>query len=551
MFFPLSPALYYLANFHRALEWLGRHHLDLMDDAERDFLRRFPALPLPAQALLVRMVMRKGPHFRAGKLRYAELGCPLRAAEALLGAGWVSREALLTVAEVAGLMRREELLQHFGSHLPRPPRSKALLTATLAEALPGSRPFADWCPAATEVVLSLTVAGLCERLRLMFFGNLAQDWSEFVLADLGIFRYETVEMAPGARGFRSRAEVEAHLHLYRCRERLAAGEAVAALWPELGPRPVDSPHLARRHGRLALALGRQLEREGELEQALALYREAGGEGSRVRRIRVLERLERHAQAHALALEAMAAPESGAEAQLAARALQRLSPRLGLGRLPRAPRAEEVRIPLRLPRAAGRVEEAVRAHFHTAEAPVFYVENTLICSLFGLLCWEAIFAPVPGAFFHPFQAAPADLHDGAFRQRRAALFDACLARLADGSYRDAIRHNFAAKQGMQSPFVFWSMLTEELLELALACLPSAHLRACFERLLLDLRENRAGMPDLIQFWPAQQRYRMLEVKGPGDRLQDNQKRWLAFCAEQGMPVAVCYLSWEGEGGEAEA
>lgn len=27
---------------------------------------------------------------------------------------------------------------------------------------------------------------LCDRLRLILFGNLAQDWSEFVLADLGI-----------------------------------------------------------------------------------------------------------------------------------------------------------------------------------------------------------------------------------------------------------------------------------------------------------------------------------------------------------------------------
>ena len=58
----------------------------------------------------------------------------------------------------------------------------------------------------------------------------------------------------------------------------------------------------------------------------------------------------------------------------------------------------------------------------------------------------------------------------------------------------------------------------------------------------VRANRAGMPDLIQFWPAERRYRMIEVKGPGDRLQDNQKRWLAFCAQHGMPVDVCYVRW---------
>lgn len=36
--------------------------------------------------------------------------------------------------------------------------------------------------------------------------------------------------------------------------------------------------------------------------------------------------------------------------------------------------------------------------------------------------------------------------------------------------------------------------------------------------------------------------MIEVKGPGDRLQDNQLRWLDFCAEHGMPVSVCYVQW---------
>ncbi|WEL89294.1 VRR-NUC domain-containing protein [Pseudomonas sp. CBSPCBW29] len=38
------------------------------------------------------------------------------------------------------------------------------------------------------------------------------------------------------------------------------------------------------------------------------------------------------------------------------------------------------------------------------------------------------------------------------------------------------------------------------------------------------------------------YRMIEVKGPGDRLQDNQLRWLEFCGEHQMPVTVCYVRW---------
>ena len=70
----------------------------------------------------------------------------------------------------------------------------------------------------------------------------------------------------------------------------------------------------------------------------------------------------------------------------------------------------------------------------------------------------------------------------------------------------------------------------------------YLPGWFRRLLQDIKANRTGMPDLIQFYPAQRSYRMIEVKGPGDRLQDNQLRWLDFCAEPGMPVMVSYVQW---------
>ncbi|MCZ0445848.1 hypothetical protein OZH93_24550, partial [Escherichia coli] len=94
------------------------------------------------------------------------------------------------------------------------------------------------------------------------------------------------------------------------------------------------------------------------------------------------------------------------------------------------------------------------------------ENTLINSLFGLLCWEAIFHPLPGAFFHPFHAGPADLLAPDFHTRRAERFAACLARLDDGSWRDAMCHTYRTKHGLQSPFVYWGVLDEPLLEQAL-------------------------------------------------------------------------------------
>ncbi|RIX69683.1 VRR-NUC domain-containing protein, partial [Acidovorax cavernicola] len=197
-----------------------------------------------------------------------------------------------------------------------------------------------------------------------------------------------------------------------------------------------------------------------------------------------------------------------------------------------------------PAAPLSVEYALRAHWHSETHPVFYVENALINSLFGLLCWPAIFAPVQGAFFHPFQSGPADLSAPDFCARRSHEFALCLAQLDTPDYAQTILQRYAEKQGVQSPFVFWGVLTEPLLRLALDCISAAHLKLLFARLMQDVKTNRSGFPDLVRFWPAENRYELVEVKGPGDKLQDNQIRWLQYCSEHGIPVSVCHVQWRG-------
>jgi hypothetical protein len=539
---PLDSSLYYLDNFRTLLAWIEQRYADLLDAEERTFLQGFAALAQPSQALLVRLVMRKGPHFRASKLNYAEIGDIAAAAEPLLQLGWLIEDAELSLAEVFTLLRKDELLASFGELAGRRGLKKDEQLQALLPLYPQAQPFARWCPQ-LDRLYSLTTGPLCDRLRLLFFGNLAQDWSEFVLAELGIYRYESVAIDAEARGFQQRRDIEQYLHLQRCRELFEAGQPIPAVLALLGEFASDNPHLQRRHARLLFHLAQQLERDGELAQAATLYAGSTHGEARQRQVRVLEKLGQFRQAHDLASAALLAPRNAAEVQALERALPRLQRQLGLPKTPPRPAVAAGLLELELPQPDGlSVEWAVQQHLHEEQAPAFYVENTLVCGLFGLLCWEAIFAPLPGAFFHPFQAGPADLFDADFRQRRAALFERCLARLDDGSHAAAIRATYAAKQGIVSPFVHWEVLTPALLETALHCLPADHLRAWFERLLGDIRANRAGMPDLIQFWPDERRYRMIEVKGPGDRLQDNQKRWLDFCARHGMPVDVCYVRW---------
>jgi len=561
---------YYLENFTVALDWLRSRYRELLAAEEQQFMADFARLPVASAALVVRMIMRKGDLFRTSKLDYAEIGCPRQAAAPVIELGWLDPHPDVSFPNLCRLLRKAELWSVLGLRGAARSLRKAELIPFVGPIADETRPLDAWWPQAPDVIFHVRIAPLCDRLRLMFFGNFHQTWSEFVLADLGIFNYEKIPLDEAARAFQTRRQVEQFHSIYRCRELLRAEaplEDVLAAVPapladtteEGGP---GSSWIEAKRTKLLFVIGQLYEKAHELPQALEVYRGCHHPEARLRTIRVLEKLERHAEAADLLTQVRQAPASEWEVQLSARILPRLNRKLGVLDPHQPPRArrhrhawEELTLdlphpgmrqqldPTQQPNAPQRVELAVATHLTTPEAPVLYVENTLINSLFGLLCWNAIFAPLPGAFFHEFHAAPADLHEADFHRRREPLFSTCLAQLHTGEYRDTIRRTQEEKSGIQSPFVPWGALTREELELALDCIPATHLQKFFERLLVDIRTNRSGLPDLIQLWPAERRYRLIEVKGPGDRLQDNQVRWLTFCLAHDIPVCVCKVTWQ--------
>lgn len=536
---------YYLENFESVLSWVCERYGDLLDVAERDFIAGFAGLPRTSRALLVRMAMRKGDLFRASKLRYVEIGDARKAVQPLIEIGWVAGDPELTLEQLFALLTKQECILALGLQAHRAAAKPQLLEMAQNQ-FEETRRFSAWHANSGDEVYEVRNGAVFDRLRLMFFGNLYQDWSEFVLADLGIWNYEKVEFLPGSRAFETRQDVDLYLQLDACLESLHADEALAEIETQATSLVCANPWLRTKQAKLLFRLAQRHEQLGNWGDALRLYASCGYPGARARRIRVLEKDGRHDAAMALAKIAENSPESEAEAQQLLRMAPRLRRKLGLARREKTskPALPRIDLLLPLPDEDQAVELCAAEHFQQSDAgsAVHFVENTLINSLFGLLCWDAIFTAVPGAFFHPFQSGPADLHDPDFHARRAPQFDACLSQLDSRTYRETILTNFKRKAGILSPFVFWDALTPELLEQALACLPPAHLKLWFERMLRDLSANCAGFPDLIQFWPQEKRYRLIEVKGPGDRLQDNQIRLLDFCLAHDMPVAACYVQW---------
>ncbi|WP_298451450.1 VRR-NUC domain-containing protein [uncultured Marinobacter sp.] len=547
----LENPLYYLQNMETVVSWVANHHSDLLLESERGCLRDFFELPRAARALLTRMVMRTGDLFRTDKLNYPELGRPeAEALDELVAGDWLDADPLLALDDIFRLFTLAELRMAFAPMLEQVGLAKNLPKARMKETLQGAfadaRSLADWFNDTASPVVQVSHMALFDRIRLMFFGNLRQSWSDFVLVELGHHRYERVEFTPEARAFTHRSKVDTYLAMHHCRESLDAGVPAAEVYADL-PAATDNPWLTSRRDRLLLELGRQAERQGDRELALQALAASRHREARLKQLRLLERMKRFEEAWNIAAHWQNQELSDAEAQGLARIVKRLAKKVGEP-VPPAPVNPEIReFTLTLPISASSVEEVVRDHLSTPDAPVFYVENTLINGLFGLLCWHTIFKAIPGAFFHPFHTGPADLVREDFVSRRQESFDECFAALKNGSYRQTILDNYAAKQGITNPFVIWPALNEELLNLALDRIPAADLRVIFERILLNIREHRSGLPDLIKFsmqiGENRPSYEMIEVKGPGDRLQDHQIRWLHFFARKGIAASVCYLRWQ--------
>lgn len=554
----LENPLYYLENMETVLGWVLTHHRDLLTAEESIQLDRFFHLSPAARALLTRMVMRTGDLFRVDKLSYPEIGVPeAEAISELVQGYWLDNSPLLSLDDLFRLFTLGDLRNGFArvlADLGQPKTvSKGRMRDLLAEAFSEPRLLTDWPGDGYGPVARVWGMDLFERIRLMFFGNLRQSWPDFVLVELGHQRYEEVAFAPESRAFQRREDVDNYLAMHQCRECLDQGMPANEVWPMV-PDATDNPWLAGRRDRLLLELGRQAERQGERELALAAYTAGNHREARLKQLRLLERMKRFEEAWRLALSWQQKRDSAAneaEVQGMERIIKRLAVKVGapVPEIPERPSLEEWTLSLPKPDSLS-VEIAVRDHLTTEQAPVAYVENTLVNGLFGLLCWQAIFDPVPGAFFHPFHVGPVDLTREDFVTRRQALFDQCFGALDRGDYRERILQTWDTKEGIANPFVIWPALTRELLEVAMDCIPADHLTAIFQRLLGNIREHRSGFPDLIRFYPQAEavdnRYEMVEVKGPGDRLQDHQVRWLEFFAEQGIPASVCYVRWQEDG-----
>lgn len=543
------PPRYYLDNFRVLCRTVEHQYSDLLTTAERDWLAGFYALPEGARCLYLRLVSRVGPWFRLEKLHYPEIGPVAAPAATLCEHGYLVRAEALSADELGRLYTRAELRERFPEAPTDARGDKAADLRAIAgwAGASGADLLARACGEGGEAPVAPTGLDLVELLQLLFFGNRRQSLTDFILSDLGVATYYPYRLDRQFRLFPDRAAVDDYLacgHLadsYSDLREAGDGEGIVALGRELLEVPVEHAASERRWWRLFNRVARELERLGELGTALALYRRSVLHPARERSARVLEALEDWPGAMAVCGDILDAPWGEEEREAALRILPRVRRRAGEKPPPR-PRDDFPRRELVLPRESLPVELAAARALATDWAGVHYVENTLVNGLFGLAFWEQIFSPVAGAFHNPFQAVPADMYDGSFYHRRREMLERRLRELEDGNLAAELVAAHRRHEGLQCRWVNWRALPLSLVREALACIPAEHLLAMWRRLLFDPGENRRGFPDLVALGDGPGAYCMIEVKAPGDALQESQKRWLRFFAGQSIPAAVAWVRW---------
>lgn len=577
--------LYYLDNFRYLVHFVADRYHALFDDREHLFLRRFTQLPESAQALYVRLAERKGPYFRVDKLNYVEIPGLEESLLELYENGFVIASGLNQIHIQLHVRNKVELLEIA--------RAERLKSGQMNRGQLVSLIIDTGVAVSSLEIIRLGYLDVVDRFYLLFFGNSSQNLNELVLHEIGVLRYEDYAI-DSSNLFSQRTDIDDALCLNRFRrlaKRLGAEIMQATRKPrqsmpisekvspaylselssqldsiiEILPGRPTARFLSYQFDRLLVRLAGYCERLDKLGMACRLYQLALLPPCREKLARIYLKTNDLEALKQLCIAMLVDPKTEAEVAFAEKKLAKIAPDYAL----------ESQAGTSIRRQGGVAEDrrGIKPGFSTVasdevrsenisfnvigqtsiEAQVItwydkqgksaeFVENYLFTGLLGLTCWDIIFAPVSGAFFHPFQRGPADLYSGTFRSQRGRAFDRRFEQLlAKGQLAKRITACFQQKYGRINPFVQWRRL-----ELADYCrfaeaIDPVSLVSVFDRMLNDPLHHCSGFPDLV-VWHEDQ-FELVEVKGPGDRLQDHQRRWQAYFSHIGLPALVLYVTDE--------
>jgi DNA polymerase-3 subunit epsilon len=165
--------------------------------------------------------------------------------------------------------------------------------------------------------------------------------------------------------------------------------------------------------------------------------------------------------------------------------------------------------------------------------VFFAENVLWQTLFGLLFWDELFES--GQLHSGFDWVPQCLKNRSFSRQFAGQIDAKLAAVKSGEALNLLLKTVAARWGQPNGVFAWDHVDIEALRLLLTGTSNDGLAAIVRAMCENFRAMRDGFPDLMLAKDG--KISFIEVKAEGDVIRRNQLTRLRQLGNAGIPAEI--------------
>ncbi|KAG6420126.1 hypothetical protein SASPL_116645 [Salvia splendens] len=551
----------YRRNLELLIQEVLKSNRHLFTDNEVSLLEAFDSLPDDSKRLFPRLYTRKGPWFRMSSMSYPEIADHNQAIKGLVEAGYLCSflprneleeddlEEALNILNVDELREALLLLNKKRIHGTR---KQDIINLLLSSNTSGP------CFDLRDFILAKTgscvkVSPLAEllvwRAERLFFLNGEQDLSAFLLVDLGIVKYPSYRCIISEPIFPNRSDVLSYEEAIEISqimvesldendmELVLSCTEISVLRMSTcstentsstgGSKDSFLSHFSASwvYSKVVLLGVSFLEREKRYTEAIDLLRQLLNtfisdrrRGYWTLRLSVdLEHLGRVDDSLQVAEGGLHDPWVHAGSRVA---LQRRVLRLG-----KPPRRWKI------PSYSNSVNRKI-VQVHVQGRPlngkigaksIFYGEDGERCGVEELAL--QYYAGEGGGWKG---TAPLDLGTDSFYETRKSLIEAHLEKIRDGMAEEMIITTWELHVGTACRGVNWEKHSLADLRVAAKCIGGACLASICRHLAQGYRSWSSGMPDLL-LWRLHDCYRgeakLVEVKGPRDRLSEQQRAWL--------------------------
>ena len=534
---PVLPVFYYLDHFTEMLSSVIETYRSILTDEHLAFAARFDGLSRDAQCLLIRMINRRGAIFNRDHFRYAE------------------------IADIAGALRSLNACGHSRSiHesdyaafllcLPKSDLLKGARNAGFSEARGSwSKPrliqfFLDCVPFTTAVThcggdrfIAIDQTGPIEFLLYLYFGKTEDNLKNFALRDLGVLR--TNKMSVFSARFTDGDEARACFHFSRLLDRLETTSPDVyrqAICDIHGGPPCTTGYALDLRSRAAFRAGQFFERQGEAAVARQLYRAGSSAECNERLVRLLYASGERDEAEALLRRMIEDPATDDELSFASDYHAR---KFGGRRIGACTDLLRKAVTITVDDThRGNPEAGVAGVMRRQGYQVFYAENVLWQSLFGLLFWDELVET--GQLHSGFDWLPHSLKDRSFARQFATEIEAKLALIGSGDALRAMLKTVATKWGQPNGVFGWDRVDIEALRLLLTSGGTHGVAAIIQAMCTDFRAMRDGFPDLMLAKDGKVSF--IEVKAEGDAIRRNQLTRLRQLNEAGIVATIARVAY---------